>query len=159
MRLSSYALALVVAAPAVAWSQGGADTKLPFETMQANVAKIVAPQEKERWQANVAIWQLKLDRAGAMEKADLDKARASLDIINANIARITAVEEKERWQANRDLWEIVLSKGDKFTPADREKIKAAYDKMNMNIARISEPSEKERWHTNRQLWQATINGL
>ena len=74
MRLSSYALALVVAAPAVAWSQGGADTKLPFETMQANVAKIVAPQEKERWQANVAIWQLKLDRAGAMEKADLDIA-------------------------------------------------------------------------------------
>ena len=63
MKLISHVLVLAVAAPTLAWSQGpsqsaGAAMQAAFDSMQANVATITVPPEKERWQANLAMWQV-----------------------------------------------------------------------------------------------------
>jgi hypothetical protein len=162
VKLSSYMLAVTLAAPALAWSQlptrpAPPEMKAAFARMQANVGNISGPLEKERWQANVALWQVRLGNVGRLEKADLDKMQPSFDLMKENVAKITEPAEKERWQLNRDLWQITLSQTTgKISSADMEKIKAAFDKMQANIARITGVWERGRWQANRDLWQGMM---
>jgi hypothetical protein len=46
-------------------SQAKVDGKGVFEAMKSNVAKITEAGEKERWQANLDLWQAVLDQARA----------------------------------------------------------------------------------------------
>ena len=40
-----------------------------FDTMKTNVAKITDPAEKERWQANTAMWQVVLSQGATLTPA------------------------------------------------------------------------------------------
>jgi hypothetical protein len=164
MKLNIYALTLVITAPVFAWSQGApgparADMKVAFSNMQSNVTNISGPLEKERWEANIALWQVRLGHMGKLEKADIDNMRPSFNVMNANVAKITEPAERERWRANRDLWQIALTEADKLSSADRDKMKVAFDKMQANLVKITGVWEKGRWQANRDLWQAMIGQM
>lgn len=164
MKLINHVLVLAVAAPTLAWSQGtsqpaGAAMQAAFDSMQANVATIAVPHEKERWQANVALWQVRLGHMGKLEKADLGTMQASFDLMKANVAKITAPAEKERWLANRDLWQLALHQTGKMSSADMKRMQAGFETMRANVARISAPAERGRWQANRDLWKGMIDRM
>ena len=123
------------------------------ERIKTNVAKITEPTEKDRWEANLELWQLKSGLTAAATKADLDRMKVLVDRISANVARITTPAEKERWQANLDMWKIVSKYADKLPKDDVAKVKASFERMKTNVARIPNPQERERWEANRDLWR------
>src|SRR4026207_1927267 len=76
----------------------------------ANIAKVTAPAERDRWQANVELWtvatRVKLDfRAG-----DDIKLRGPFERMKLNVAAITEPGEQARWTANRDLWQVMVNR-------------------------------------------------
>lgn len=162
MRLTSFFLAAIVAASVVVWAQQtsskqtGPTAKASFDTMQANVAKITNPAEKERWQANTSMWQSKIGHPGKLDPADLTKLQSSFDTMKTNVAKITDPAEKERWQANTAMWQVVLGQGATLTPAELGTLNASLATMKANVAKISEAPEKARWQANRDLWQSVI---
>ncbi len=146
-------LALVQGAPV----QKNKVLKASLETMKANVAKVTEAGEKERWQANIDLWQLKLGHGRAIGKTDLHKMTGLLHRIKANVAKVTDVAEKERWQANIDLWQGLIRQKGVLAKGHAEKLKAPFKKMKANIAKITEAGEKERWQTNREMWKVVID--
>jgi hypothetical protein len=128
-----------------------------FEKMMANVAMITEAGEKERWQANLDLWQIKLAQPGVIAKTKLDKMAVSLDRIKANVAKVTEAGEKERWRANLDLWQVVITQKGVPAKGDIEKLKAPFAKMKGNVARFTGASERERWQANLDLWQTVMN--
>jgi len=155
-----FLLAVMIAAPVAVWAQASPALKAPFEAMRANVGKISNAAERERWETNVAIWQVKIGRADKLEPADLAKMRASFDTMKANVAKITAAAEKERWQANCDLWQVLLAAApNKVAKADRDKMRTTLDLIKANVAKIAVPAERERWDANHQLWVLTLRTM
>jgi hypothetical protein len=154
------AAAFVVPAFAVAQStpkQAKPDPKTTFSVLKANVAKITAPAEKERWQANKDAWEVEVAQTGKVRKVELGKMLGAIDRIKANVAKIRAGSEKERWQANIDLWDLFLSRAGAFEKTDLTTASAALETMKANVAAISAPVERERWQANRDLWQAALD--
>lgn len=49
------------------------DLKGSLDAIKANVAKVTEAGEKERWQTNIDLWQIKLGHSGAIPKTDLEK--------------------------------------------------------------------------------------
>jgi hypothetical protein len=80
----------------------------PFATMKANVAKITDAAEKERWDANVAMWEVVMAAPGKVAKPGRDAMVKALDTIKANLAKIRVAAERERWDANREMWTVTL---------------------------------------------------
>jgi hypothetical protein len=142
---------------AAASAQSGAAAT--FATMQTNVAAIAVPAEKARWQANVAMWEIRRSRTGALLKADLDKMRVSFDVMKKNVAAISEPAEKERWQANCDLWQIVLAQSAHATAAEKAQMQQAIKTIQTNVAKVVDPAEKGRWEANRDLWKAAIKTM
>jgi hypothetical protein len=162
MKLNWLRLVALLALLTLAVAQGAAiqekkDLKASLETMKANVAKVTDAGEKERWQANIALWEIQLTQKGAIAKADLDKMTSLLDRIKANVAKVAEAGEKERWQANIDLWEVLIGQKGVLGKGDVDKLKAPFDKMKANVAKITETSEKERWEANRHAWEVVID--
>lgn len=139
------------------WADTKSDAKASLDVMKGNVSKITEAGEKDRWQPNIDLWQIKLAQTGALAKADLYKMAALLDRIKANVAKITDAGEKERWQANVDLWQVLIAQKGVLAKVDVEKLKSPLGKMKANVAKITEAGEKERWQANRELWQVLID--
>ena len=162
MKYQHIVAAVASAAPIVASAQATprqpAQASALVEQMKTNVAKIAEPTEKDRWQANLELWQLKTGLTGAATKADLDRMNLLVDRVSANVAKITAPAEKGRWQANLDMWKMV-ARADKMSKADVAKAKTLFDAMKDNVAKISDPNEKDRWQANRDLWRAQLAKL
>jgi hypothetical protein len=162
MRLTNFVFAAIIAVPVVISAQQAAPkpsaptAKSSFDTMQANVAKIADPAEKERWQANSAMWQTKIGHTGKLDPADLAKMQASFDAMKANVAKITDPAEKERWQANTAMWQVVLGQGATLTPAEFSTLNASLTTMKTNVTKISDAPEKARWQANCDLWQSVV---
>ena len=163
MRLTGHLFAAIIAASVVmsalqaAPKQSAPTAKASFDTMQANVAKITDPAEKERWQANTAMWQTKIGHTGKLDPADLAKMQSSFDTMKANVAKIADPAEKERWQANTAMWQVVLGQGAMLTPSELSTLNASLTTMKANVAKITEASEKARWQANRDLWQSVVS--
>jgi len=152
MRLASFLFAVIVAAAVVisaqqpAPKQSAPTAKASLDTMQANVAKIANPAEKERWQTNAAMWQTKIGHTGKLDPADLAKMQSSFDTMKTNVAKITDPAEKERWQANTAMWQVVVDQGGAtLTPSELSTLNASLATMKANIAKITDASEKARW--------------
>ena len=148
MKFTILSLASMLILPTLALAQGEQartkpDGKAPFDVMKANVAKITEAGEKERWQANLDLWQLKLAQTGAVAKTELDKMAVALDRIKANVAKVTEAGEKRRWQANLDLWQVVIAQKGVPAKGDVEKLKAPFEKMKANVAKVTAAGEKE----------------
>ena len=161
MKFSKMFLAAAFAVPAFALTQGTPsrakpDPKATFSVLKANVAKITAPSEKERWQANKDAWELEVAQTGPVKKIELGKMLGAVDRIRTNVAKIRGGSEKERWQSNIDLWTLFLSRSGTFQKADLATANAALETMKSNVAAISAPVERERWMANRDLWQALL---
>ena len=162
MKLRILLFAALMAMPKVVSAQATAkpaeqQLKATFDKMQAEVAKITDVSEKERWQANTALWQVKIARTGRLDQADLAKMQASLDTMKANVARLTGAAEtaeKERWLANCELWQRALLQTGR--PADIDTMKASLARMKTNVATITDATEKTRWQANHNLWQAVV---
>jgi hypothetical protein len=157
MRIRNLVPALLIAVPSIGVAQVARSTQATFDQMQANVAKITVQGEKERWQANADMWQVKLAHMDKLAKPELDKITASLNAMKMNVAKIAIAAEKERWQANVDLWQASLAP--KVAKADLDKMNAALSTIKANVAKITVPAEKERWEANRDLWQAVLDKL
>jgi predicted secreted protein len=157
MKTKSLILAALMV-PAIATAQvapAGQKTKPAFEKMQANVAQITVVGEKQRWQANVAMWQTVIAKPGAPSTAEIAGLRASLMTINANVAEVTRPAEMERWRANIALWRAFIRAG-KVQPPTGPAIDAAFNRMKGNVSKITDPAEKERWQANIDLWQEIL---
>jgi len=162
MKLKCLLLVPMLAVLTLALAQGAADQekkdlKASLEAIKANVAKVTEAGEKERWQANIDLWQLKVAQTGVITKTDLDKMTSSLDGIKANGGKVTEAHEKERWEANNRLWHVLIGQKGVTGKGDAEKLKAPFEKMKTNIAKIKEAGEKERWEANRDMWQVVID--
>lgn len=99
MKYRKLLLAAFLAAPAIAVAQttpaqSHPDAKAAFGVLQANVAKITAPMEKDRWQANRDAWQVEVSKAGKLQKIEVGEIMASLERMKANIAKIRAGSER-----------------------------------------------------------------
>lgn len=161
MKFSKLLLAASFAIPALAIAQATAtqskpDVKAAFGILDANVSKITAPMEKERWTANREAWEVEVSKTGKIQKVELGKIMESLDRMKANVAKIRGGSEKERWQANIELWQLFVSNSGAMNRADAAAVTASLDKMTYNVDDIKAPVEKQRWMANRDLWQATI---
>jgi len=155
-------IAAMLVLPALARPQGAPvqprpDMNASFAAMKANVAKIVDPAEKERWQANVDAWQIEIAQTGAITKAKNDKLAASLRKIRRNVARVADPAEKERWQANIGLWQLLISHKGLLAKSDLATAKAFVETISNNVAKVTEPGEKERWTANRDMWQGLLD--
>ena len=84
--------------------------KTRLELLTANVARIGADGEKERWNANVSMWKIVFAKAGKLSAADVQSLDASLQTIRGNVANIARSAERERWQANIRLWQAFVGK-------------------------------------------------
>lgn len=164
MKLQHMVAAVLAAAPILASAQ--ATPAKPAQTTSAlvariktNVAQITEPTEKDRWQANLELWQLATGLTGPATKADLDRMKLLVDRIFANTARITDPAEKGRWQANVDMWKIVSTYAGQVPKEDLAKAKASFARMKANVATITAAKEKERWQANRDLWRAQLAKL
>jgi hypothetical protein len=169
MRFFGLLLAASLAVPTLAVAQKPAkaanapmatkpDPKSTFNVLKANVARITAPSEKERWQANKDAWEVELSQTGHIRKIELGKMMGALDRIKANVTRLRGGSEKERWQANIALWELYLShEGDALGRADKAAAKTALETMKANVAQIKSPVERQRWSANRDLWEVTLD--
>jgi hypothetical protein len=131
---------------------------LPLERMKTNVAAIGHPAEKERWEANVKLWQLAM-ADGALLPAPLAKATQALDTMRANVEEIVDRPEKERWEENTELWRMRLAAHVKPTKADLTKMTALLDRMKANVEHIAFAAERERWVANRDLWEFALRPM
>ncbi len=138
-------------------AQATLELKGSFDVMKANVAKITEFGEKERWTANVDLWQIKLMQKGEISKAELEKMIALLDRTKANVAKVTEAAEKERWQANITLWQTLIAQKGVLTKSNVDKMTAPFATIKANVAEITEPEEMERWQVNRDMWQMVID--
>ena len=166
MNLKHILVAAIVAAPIAVLAQtapkpAAQTPKASLAAMQVNVVRITDPSEKERWTANLAMWQMKIDHTGAWTPEDVARMQASLDTIKTNVAQISGTAEaaeKERWQANRDLWEMYLEQVGKIPKAaDLDEMNASFNIMKANVAKITNAAEKVRWQANRILWQSVLD--
>jgi len=162
------ALDMAAAVPPTTPALGSAQTKAArpaqmagalLERMKTNVAAISASTEKDRWQANLELWQRKLGLTVVATKADLDPVKLLLDRLFTNVATITDPNEKERWDANMNMWKIVTAHAAKVPRNELEKIRGSFDDMRVNLTKIADAKEKERWLANRDLWRAQIRSL
>jgi hypothetical protein len=78
--------------------------------MEDNVSRLLEPQEKERWVANHAMWQLAMGISGLSPEDAAAKSDFTMTVMQANVARIPGGEEKERWAANVVLWKGLLGR-------------------------------------------------
>ena len=124
-----------------------------FDSLRNNVAAIVPAAEKERWDANVSLWKLLLDRGGVVAEIDSVAARRQLEVMRANLGGITLPEEKDRWQSNLGLWQIRLARPGILPRSDRDKVTALLYRMNVNLGRITRADELARWKANYELWK------
>lgn len=127
-----------------------AATMSPLDTMKANVAKVMDPGEKERWNANIDLWTMKLAMKG-MPSMDMTKMKAPMDTMKANVSKITEAGEKERWQMNCDLWEKWMAE-----KPDTAKMKESLADFKTKVAGIKDVAEKERWQMNYDLWESAL---
>lgn len=111
MRMSSVVIAAVLM-PVMAMAQvappATPGTKAVLERMQANISQITAPAEKERWNANLSMWNVVFAKPGKLATADVGALRASLKTMRTNVNAITRSAEKERWMANLRLWQAFV---------------------------------------------------
>lgn len=150
---------LLVAIPAGAFTQAPPALKTQLTAMQANLGKIPNAGEKERWQTNATLWDVKINRVGKLELSDLAKMRPVLETMKANVAKITDAGEKERWQANVDIWQTIIDKAQQYAKPDRDLMRARLETIKANVAKIRVAAEKERWEANRELWTITLRTL
>jgi len=175
MRLSTlFAAALL--APALVSAQvappATANTKTLLERMQSNVSRIGPAAEKERWNANIAMWQVLVAKPGKLSASDVSALQTSLETIRTNVATIVRPAEKERWQANVRLWQMFL-RGERammgppggagscctqpmMNMPGRPGVDAAFGRMTLNVAKIPDSAEKDRWQANCDLWEAVL---
>jgi hypothetical protein len=70
MRITTPALALALATPGLAWSQGtpNPDGKAAFDRVHSNAAEITIAREQERWECSVDFWRMPLARPGTLRR-------------------------------------------------------------------------------------------
>ena len=149
---------LVVVLPVAPAAQYHPALKGPNAAIQANVGRISQAAERERWQENAALWNVKVYKA-KLEPMDVEVLKARLDRMQANVNQITDGAEKERWQANCDIWKVMLNLKYPIAKADRDAMRARLDQMKANVMKIRVPAEKERWDANLELWTVTLRVL
>lgn len=143
---------LLAVAPVLAGAQQPA-TPTPFDVMKANVAQCRNAAEKERWTANVDLWQIVLAKPGPVAAVDREKMSKLLETIRVNVSRIRSAPEKERWTANIEMWKALIETGGVLTSANVSALTPVFEKMKTNVAAITRGPERERWVANRDLWQ------
>lgn len=124
-----------------------------FDSLRENVVAIASAAEKERWDANLALWRLLLDQSGAVANIDTVEAQRNIEAMKANLGGITLPEEKERWQSNLGLWQIRLARSGTLPRSDLDKVTALLYRMNANLGRITRADELARWKANYVLWK------
>ena len=160
MRLNKMWL-VALALPVVAAAQrtplkGKPDAAAALAVMTANVGKITVPDEKARWEANAAAWQIVLSHPGVLPKVELDRVKSLVAAISENVGKVNDPAEKERWQADIDLWRILLASDGIIAKTSVGSATVLVEKIKANIAKIFDPFEKERWQANRDLWEVTL---
>jgi hypothetical protein len=159
MKLRTVALAVAILVPAGTLAQAPPALKSQLTAMQANVGKISNAGEKERWQTNAQLWEVKINRVGKLELSDIAKMRPILETMKVNVSKITDGAEKERWQANVDAWQTLIDKFQVYAKADRDLMRARLETIKANVMKIRVAAEKERWEANRELWTLTLRTL
>jgi hypothetical protein len=155
MKLATVLLGLLVTLPAASAAQTASSSTTLLDRIKANVA-LTAGAEKERWTANVQLWDLKLAQKDRLSAAELGMMKASLDQIKANVANVLYAPEKERWEANIALWQATFDNAGQLSPAAVATMKGSLAVIRANVAKITEMTEKERWEANRDLWTGVL---
>ena len=158
MKLNQWILIAASFAPALAAAQNvppAIDTKVVFSIMQKNVANIKQPLERERWDANVAMWQVVLSTSGKLTPGELDLLKTSLERIKSNAVKIMPAGEEQRWIANIALWQAYVE-GNRPPNAKNEVVYRTFEKMKDNVSRLNDSQEKRRWEANIDLWQVQL---
>lgn len=151
-------VSLVVSLPVSLAAQYHPALKGPHAAIQANVGRISQAPERERWQENAALWNVKVYKA-KLEPMDVEVLTARLDRMQTHVSQISDGAEKERWQANCDMWKVLLSLKYPVAKPDRDRLRAKLDLMKANVMKIRVPAEKERWDANLELWTVTLRVL
>jgi hypothetical protein len=155
MKPVSVLLALLVALPAASAAQTGASPNTLLDKIKVNVA-MTAGAEKDRWTANILLWDLKLAQKDKLSATDLGMMKTSLDLIRANVANVLYAPERERWEANIALWQATFDNAGQLSPATVAAMKGPLAVIRANVAKITEMTEKERWEANRDLWTGVV---
>jgi hypothetical protein len=96
------AVALVVFSGALAAQQPALPTPRELlDQMSTHVMRISPSLERDRWWANVSLWEARLNHKGKPSDTILANMRT-------NISQIAAPGEAERWRANLQLWASAL---------------------------------------------------
>ena len=158
MKLNTWMLIAAAMAPALAAAQGAPpaiNTKTVFAIMQKNVSNIKQPLERERWDANVAMWQVVLNTNGKLTTGELDLLKSSLEKIKTNAVKIMPAGEEQRWIANIALWQAYID-GNRPPNTKNDVAFKTFEKMKMNVDRLNDSQEKRRWEANIDLWQVQL---
>ena len=129
--------------------------KTPFAAMQANLNRVPNAAERERWEANVTLWSVKMKK-NQLDADDIDIMKKAFGAMKANVAKVTDAAEKERWDANIAMWEVLMAAPGKVAKAGRDQMLKSLDVIKANLAKIRVAAERERWDANREMWTVTL---
>jgi hypothetical protein len=131
-----------------------------FQVMKNNVALINEPvTERERWQANVAMWQSLMDHLNDPQNANTRHMADIFRLMRANIYDIGVSDERDRWDDNVQLWRLMLARLEDPTIHSVTQFDYALGDMDTNVSKILERGEHERWQANQDLWQLLVARL
>ena len=133
MSLVRLLAALAVAIPLALRAQ---EPKALLETMQHNVGRISPSLEYDRWSANIALWEVRLEHPGKGTSAVLAQMRKSLGVMTGIVSQIRGPEEKERWELNRDMWTSLLDDGGALPAASRQSLRNMLKRLRANVEKI-----------------------
>lgn len=154
--LAALAVAIPLAMPAQEPTPAAQSPKALLEAMQNNVGRISPSLEYDRWGANIALWEVRLEHPGKGTSAVLAQMRKSLGVMTGIVSQIRGPEEKERWELNRDMWTTLVDEGGAPPAASRQSLRNMLKRLRANVEKIAAPGERERWTVNCDLWQAEL---
>ena len=141
MSLVRLLAALAVAIPLALRAQ---EPKALLETMQHNVGRISPSLEYDRWSANIALWEVRLEHPGKGTSAVLAQMRKSLGVMTGIVSQIRGPEEKERWELNRDMWTSLLDDGGALPAASRQSLRNMLKRLRANVEKIAADRKSTR---------------
>jgi hypothetical protein len=128
-----------------------------FQVMKNNVAMIKEPStERERWHANVAMWQTLLDHLNDPQNTNTKELSDTFRIMRANIYDIGVSSERDRWDDNVQLWRLMIARLEDPTIQSMTQFDYALGDMDANVCCILEKGEHGRWQANHDLWQLLV---
>jgi len=160
MRIVAIALVALVASSGMAASATPPASPTALLEKQCGVIrnslKKADDAEKERWNRNLGLWQMVIDKQGKLQDIDYEKFETDLHELNGRVAPLPENPEHDRWDAGLALWQLTLDvKGD-LAQSPVGDLDKWYEDMKRRTAAARDANARKRWTANVAMWTSVL---